>query len=109
MRGGLAGVGVKSVEADVENTRAEAPGDQARDELKLLREAAPWAGSAFGPSSSSRRVSTAVSVCTCRRLMNEARSSSACFAPEAASSSNSRRRAFCCTGLPPPSSRRNEC
>ena len=33
MRRALVGVGVEAVQADVENARAEAPGDQAGDEL----------------------------------------------------------------------------
>ncbi len=39
MRRVLAGVGVEAVEADIENARAEAFGDEAGDELELLREA----------------------------------------------------------------------
>ncbi len=66
---------------------------------------APGRAIAFFPSSSSRSVSTAVSVCTCRRWMNEVRSVSPVLvlAPAVASSSSSLRRAFCCDALPPPS------
>ena len=109
MRGALVGVGVEAVEADVEDARAEALGDQAGDELQLLRrDRRPAAARRSGPSSSSRRVSTAVRVCTCRRCTNDARSSSAAWLGGAARSSSSLRRAFCCATLPPPSSRRNE-
>ena len=40
VRGALVGVGVEAVEADVEDARAEALGDQAGDQLQLLAEAA---------------------------------------------------------------------
>ena len=45
----LVGVRVEAVEADVEDARAEALGDQARDQLKLLAEAAALPRHGVGP------------------------------------------------------------
>ena len=67
VRRGLAGVRVEAVQADIENARAEAAGDQAGNELSFCDRPASGRCTAFGPSSKSRSVSTAVNVCTCRR------------------------------------------
>ena len=78
VRGALVGVGVEAVEADVEDARAEALGDQAGDRVAASgRGRRPAAARHSVPPAARAGVSTAVSVCTCRRCTNETRSSSA--------------------------------